>query len=73
MMPALLLLRVVQDSTSGAAYVARPGGPPDTSAYMWAGYVVALTVYLGYVALMARRIKQSRRRMEQLSAAKLHG
>lgn len=47
---------IVQDSSSGAAYVARPGGPPDTAAYMWAGYAVALAFYLGWILLMARRI-----------------
>lgn len=61
------MLPLVQDTTSGAAYVTKPEGPPATIGYMWAGYAVALTVYLAYVMLMARRIKQSRTRLRELS------
>ncbi|HYW32375.1 MAG TPA: hypothetical protein VE869_12765 [Gemmatimonas sp.] len=45
---------------TGGAYVARPGGPPDTSAYMWAGYAIALVVYGGYILLLQRRIARTR-------------
>ena len=51
-----LLLRVVQDST---AYVARPSGPPDTVSYMWAGYLVALVCFGGYIVMLARRITRT--------------
>ncbi|MES2523594.1 MAG: hypothetical protein V4617_12895 [Gemmatimonadota bacterium] len=44
----------------GGAYVARPGGPPDTAAYMWAGYAIALIVYGGYIVLLQRRIARTR-------------
>ena len=45
---------------AGGAYVTRPGGPPDTSAYMWAGYAIALVVYGGYIVLLQRRIARTR-------------
>ncbi len=53
----------VQDTTGMVAYVAKPGGPPDTASYMWAGYAVALGLYLGYIALMLRRTVQLRRKL----------
>jgi hypothetical protein len=54
----LLLLSAVQDTV---AYVARPSGPPASEGYMWAGYLVALGCYAGYIVLMARRIARTKR------------
>lgn len=51
-----LLLRVAQDTT---AYVARPSGPPDTVSYMWAGYLVALVCFGGYIVMLAQRIART--------------
>ncbi len=45
----------LQDTSSKVAYVARPGGPVDTSAYMWAGYAIVIVVYGSYIALLLRR------------------
>ena len=42
-------------------YVPRPGGPVDTSPYMWAGYAVAAIVYGGYIALLLRRLSRVRK------------
>lgn len=56
-----------QDTSGKVAYVAQSGGPPDTSSYMYAGYVVALVCYAGYIALMVRRIAHSKRQLEALS------
>ncbi len=47
--------------TSGAAYVARPNGPPDTSGYMWGGYAVGAVILLGYLVLLLRRQARERR------------
>lgn len=68
------LVRVAQDTTgagaaagaaaagavTGGAYVARPGGPPDTASYMWAGYAITLIVYAAYILLLQRRIARTR-------------
>jgi hypothetical protein len=54
-----MLAPLVQDS--GAAYVPKAGGPPDTSAYMWAGYLIAATVYVGYLTLLLRRVARENR------------
>lgn len=56
-----------QDTSGKVAYVAQAGGPPDTSSYMYAGYLVALACYAGYIALMVRRIAGSKRQLEALS------
>ena len=42
------------------AYVPRAGGPPDTSAYMWAGYAITALCYGGYVWLLLRRMARER-------------
>ena len=47
----------VQDSV---AYVTKPSGPPDSSAYMWAGYAVTAAAYGGYLVLLLRRIARER-------------
>ncbi len=43
------------------AFVPRAGGPPDTSNYMIAGYVVTFVVYLGYIAIVLRQMARVRR------------
>ncbi len=43
------------------AFVPKAGGPPDTSNYMIAGYIVTFVVYLGYIALVLRRMARVRR------------
>lgn len=55
--------RSVQDTAGKVAYVAKPSGPPDTSSYMWAGYIVALGLYLAYIVLMMRRIARSKQQL----------
>ena len=40
----------VQDTV---AYVTKPSGPPDSSAYMWAGYAVTAAAYGGYLVVPA--------------------
>lgn len=45
----------------GAAFVPRAGGPPDTSRYLTAGYIVAFAIYAGYIVLLLRRMAQTRR------------
>ena len=55
--PVAVLL-AVQDTV---AYVTKPSGPPDSSAYMWAGYAVAALAYGGYLALLLRRMARERR------------
>ena len=52
------LLSSVQDTV---AFVTKPGGPVDTSRYMWAGYIVTAAVYIGYAVLLQRRIAHTRR------------
>lgn len=48
-------------STEGqVAYVPRAGGPPDTSAYMWAGYAITALCYGGYLWLLLRRMARER-------------
>lgn len=54
----VLALAAVQDTV---AYVPKVSGPPASEGYMWAGYVVALGCYVGYIVLMARRIARSKR------------
>lgn len=49
-----------QRPDSGVAYVARPGGPPVTTNYMYAGYAVAAVLYVGYVTLLVRRVVRDR-------------
>jgi hypothetical protein len=53
----LFLLTAAQDTV---AYVAKPSGPPASEGYMWAGYIVTLACYGGYILLMARRIAKSK-------------
>ena len=55
--PVAVLL-AVQDTV---AYVTRPNGPPDSSAYMWAGYAVTAAAYGGYLVLLLRRMARERR------------
>ena len=45
----------------GAAFVPRAGGPPDTSRYLTAGYIVTFAIYAGYIVLLLRRMAQTRR------------
>ena len=45
----------------GAAFVPRAGGPPDTSNYLTAGYLVTFAIYAGYIVLLLRRIAHARR------------
>ena len=49
-----------QDTTGSAAYVMRPGGPPDNRSYLIAAYTVALVLYAGYIVLLLRRIARER-------------
>jgi hypothetical protein len=56
-----LIAMVVQDSGDQVPYVARPGGPVDTSPYMWAGYAITALVYGGYIALLLRRLSRARK------------
>ena len=51
------LFSVLQDTV---AYVTKPSGPPDSSAYMWAGYAVTAAAYGGYLVLLLRRIARER-------------
>jgi|GEM_PF-2520390 len=44
----------------GAAFVPRAGGPPDTSGYMTAGYIVAFVLYAAYLGSIARRMARVR-------------
>jgi len=55
------LRELVQDTAGKVAYVARPDGPVDTSAYMWAGYAISAIVYGGYIMLLVRRMSRARR------------
>lgn len=57
-LPIMMLLASAQDTV---AYVTKPSGPPDSSSYMWAGYIVTALAYGGYIALMLRRIARSNR------------
>lgn len=52
---------ITLQDTSGAAYVARPNGPPDTTGYMWAGYAVGTVILGGYLLLLLRRQARERR------------
>jgi len=52
------VLTVLQDTV---AYVTKPSGPPDSSAYMWAGYAVTAIAIGGYLVLMWRRMARERR------------
>jgi len=45
----------------GAAFVPRAGGPPDTSNYLIAGYLVTFAIYAGYIVLLLRRMAHTRR------------
>ena len=45
----------------GAAFVPRAGGPPDTSNYLTAGYLVTFAIYAGYIVLLLRRMAHTRR------------
>jgi len=48
-------------SDPGAAFVPKAGGPPDTSGYLTAGYIVAFAIFGGYIVLLLRRMAQTRR------------
>lgn len=56
-----MLATIVQVGGDQVPYVPRPGGPVDTSPYMWAGYAVAAIVYGGYIALLLRRLSRARK------------
>lgn len=45
----------------GAAFVPRAGGPPDTSNYLIAGYLVTFAIYASYIVLLLRRMAHTRR------------
>ena len=62
------LTPLVQDTT-GAAYVPRAGGPPDTSGYMWGGYAVGVVILLGYLLLLLRRQARERRHLDDARGA----
>ncbi len=53
----LLTSRALQDTV---AYVPRPGGPVDTSAYMWAGYGIVWLTLAMYILFLFRRIARVR-------------
>lgn len=53
--------------TAGVAYVPKVGGPPDSSAYMWAGYTITLVTYGVYAALLFRRLRSVRGRPKERS------
>lgn len=55
------LAGAIQGATPKVAYVPRPGGAVDTSAYMWAGYAIAALVYGGYIVLLRRRMARVRK------------
>ena len=57
----VLLATIAQVGGDQVPYVPRPGGPVDTSPYMWAGYAVAFIVYGGYIALLLRRLSRARK------------
>jgi hypothetical protein len=56
----LMIAAVVQDTAGKVAYVPKPGGPPDSSFYMWLGYGIAFATFGGYIALLLRRIARAR-------------
>jgi hypothetical protein len=62
-----LLALALRDSAGQAPYVTRPGGPVDTSGYMWAGYAVTAIVYGGYIALLLRRLSRARKGRDAVS------
>ena len=49
-----------QDTAGSAAYVMRPGGPPDNSSFLIAAYSVAFVLYGAYIVLLLRRIARER-------------
>ncbi len=49
-----------QDTAGSAAYVMRPGGPPDNRSYLIAAYSIAFVLYGGYIVLLLRRIARER-------------
>lgn len=57
---------LAQDTAASAAYVTRPGGPPQNGAFMIGAYGVAVVIYASYIVLMVRRMAAARR----LSAAR---
>jgi hypothetical protein len=58
---SIMLAVIAQVGGDQVPYVPRPGGPVDTSPYMWAGYAVAFIVYGGYIALLLRRLARVRK------------
>ena len=59
--PANALMLATQDTSASAAYVTRPGGPPDNGAFMNGAYTVAVVIYASYIVLMVRRMAAARR------------
>ena len=57
----LLTVATGQDTAGKVAYVPKAGGPPDSSGYMWAGYVITAAAYGGYVVLLLRRMARAKR------------
>ena len=53
----MIASRDVQDTV---AYVPRPGGPIDTSAYMWTGYAIVWLTLVLYLVLLFRRMTRAR-------------
>ncbi|MEI6739262.1 MAG: hypothetical protein WCK74_03030 [Gemmatimonadaceae bacterium] len=53
-------ITALQDS--GAAYVTRPGGPPDNGAYRTAAYAIAIGIYAVYLVILLRRMARERAR-----------
>ncbi len=58
--PRAVLATVVQEP-AGAAYAPKVGGLPDSGGYMIAGYLVTFVIYVGYVAMILRRMARLRR------------
>ncbi len=61
---------VLAPQDSGAAYVTRPGGPPDNGAYRTAAYAIAIAIYALYLVILLRRIARERARERDSVAAR---
>ena len=57
-----------QDATGTAAYVMRPGGPPDNRSYLIAAYAIAFVLYAGYIVVLLRRIARERAAFRAMNA-----
>ena len=59
-MTAATLMLASRDVQDTVAYVPRPGGPIDTSAYMWTGYAIVWLTLALYLVLLFRRMARVR-------------